>query len=140
MNGFEQHPDPEVLDKLRAGMFDDDPQQRLHLEQHLSRCPACRDAYDWPDRLGTCGGVADEQLDWLRQQALRARRPTSRRWLPAAAAAALLLAVFGLATLDRRPAPPPQVAAGEAQVPDLYEDLDFYLWLADHKGKPDSST
>jgi hypothetical protein len=34
----------------------------------------------------------------------------------------------------------PQVAASKQSVPDLYEDLDFYLWLADHKGTGDSST
>ncbi len=141
MNGFEQHPHPEVLDRLRAGMFDDDPQQRLLLEQHLSHCPACREAFSWPDQLGTFGEIDERQLDRLRHEALRARAPASRRWLPAAAAAAVLLAVFALANLGHSPPPPaPRVAASDATVPDLYEDLDFYLWLADHKGKRDSST
>ena len=34
----------------------------------------------------------------------------------------------------------PHVAASSQSVPDLYEDLDFYLWLADHKAPGDSST
>ena len=144
MNGFERHPDSELLDRLRAGLLDDDPRQRVTLEQHLQECAACRRAYDWPARLAGLDRLPDARLDELRRRALSgsaARAP--RRLLPLAAAAALALAAVGLVSLLPSPSSPPapRVAASDTgQVPELYEDLDFYLWLADHKGTADHST
>jgi hypothetical protein len=144
MNSFEQHPDTEFLDRLRAGMLDDEPQLRSRLEQHLQTCSACRRAYDWPAGLQGAGGVSDAELDALRKQALSVSAHHSPRlMLIPLAAAALALAAIGLVSLLPSPQSPPtpQVAVSEQHpVPELYEDLDFYLWLADHKGPTDSST
>jgi ferric-dicitrate binding protein FerR (iron transport regulator) len=142
MNGFEQHPDTELLDRLRAGLFDDNPQQRTRLEQHLRECADCRRAYDWPGSLRSTA-LPDAQLDALRKRALAVPAARRRyRLAPLAAVAALALAAVGLVSLLPSPqAPAPQLAVQEqaAPVPDLYEDLDFYLWLADHKGNPQGS-
>jgi hypothetical protein len=147
MNGFEQHPDTELLDRLRAGLFDQSPQQRTRLEHHLQACAHCRRAYNWPGSLRDAA-LPDAQLDALRKRALAGHGARRRyRLAPLAAAAALALAAVGLVSLLHSPqAPAPQLAVKEqaAPVPDLYEDLDFYLWLADHKdnqqGSGDSST
>ncbi len=142
MNRSEQHPDSVALDRLRAGLLDDDPSQKNTIEQHLRQCERCRRAYEWPNGLRNVTTELDERLDQLRHQALGtppAHRP--RRWLPLAAAAALALMAVGLFELVQPPETDnPQVAASKQSVPDLYEDLDFYLWLADHKGTGDSST
>lgn len=143
MNSFEQHPDTELLDRLRAGLFDDQPQLRTRLEQHLQHCADCRRAYDWPAGLQGSGASPDAQLDALRKQALARPAHRGHRLLPLAAAAVLGLAAVGLISYLPSPdAPPaPQIAVSEQnKVPELYEDLDFYLWLADHKGTDDSST
>lgn len=145
MNSFEQHPDTEQLDRLRAGLFDDDPQRRIRLEQHLQQCEHCRRAYDWPARLAGLEAVAETRLDALRRQALAGApsRRRHRRLLPLATAAAMALVAVGVVSLLPSPQTPPapRIAASDpTRVPDLYEDLDFYLWLADHKGSADSST
>ncbi|UCE75590.1 MAG: hypothetical protein JSU62_06660, partial [Gammaproteobacteria bacterium] len=77
------------------------------------------------------------------QRALRATRPNlARRLVPFAVAAAIAL----VAVLAVKPALEPEpeearLAGTDAkQVPELYEELDFYLWLADHKGDKDSRT
>ncbi len=142
MNGSERHPDSLALDRLRAGLLDGEPVQKAALEQHLRQCGSCRRAYDWPARLRTAATAMDERLDRLRRQAL-ATPPAhrSRHWLPLAAGAALAVATVGLFQLVSPPETDrPQVATSTQSVPDLYEDLDFYLWLADHKGTGDSST
>lgn len=144
MNGLERHPDSEQLDRLRAGLLDDsDPQQRARLETHLRECSTCRRAYDWPARLAGLE-TPDAQLDALRRRATAGGRTRRhQRLLPLAAAAALALAAVGLVSLLPSPSSPPapQVASGErTPVPELYEDLDFYLWLADHKESADHST
>lgn len=142
MNNSEQHPDSRQLDRLRAGLLDDEPLEKTTLEQHLEHCERCRRAYEWPAGLRTTAVAADEQLDRLRREAVA--MPSSRlprRWAPVAAAAALALLAVSLFQL--LPAPDsgaPQVAASSPAGPDLYEDLDFYLWLADHKSSGDSST
>ena len=142
MNRSEQHPDSVVLDRLRAGLLDEDPRQKAALEQHLRQCANCRRAYDWPAALRSAGTDVDERLDQLRRQVLATPATSrSRHWLPLAAAAALALVAVGLFQLVSPPEPDkPQLATSTQSVPDLYEDLDFYLWLADHKEPGDSST
>ena len=83
------------------------------------------------------------QLDQARHQALLARKKTAlRRFAPLAAAAAIAL----VAVLVVKPLQSPDTGdtrlAGTTPdaVPEIYEDLDFYLWLTDHKASPDSST
>ena len=53
----QQHPDPELLDRLRAGLLDAEPETRMALEQHVAGCAGCRQQLDaWrqlgPDGLG----------------------------------------------------------------------------------------
>jgi hypothetical protein len=141
MNRSEQHPDSILLDRLRAGLLDDDPLKKAAVDQHLQQCDGCRRAYDWPAGLRSAAADVDEQLNQLRRRALAAPANRSRRWLPVAAAAALALVAVALFHLLPTPdTGEPRVAASSQAVPDLYEDLDFYLWLADHKSTSDSST
>ena len=142
MNRSEQHPDSILLDQLRAGLLDDDPRQKAELEQHLQRCERCRHAYNWPGNLGSAMPELDSRLDDLRRRALTAQPARRLRALvPLAAAAALALVAVALVNLQPEPRNDgPQIANNSQAAPDLYEDLDFYLWLADHKGSGDSST
>jgi hypothetical protein len=76
-------------------------------------------------------------LRLLRQQALAsARRPRIRNYQLLATAALLLIAVtVGMWTVQHQDGDTPQMTAqGGDTVPDLYEELDFYLWLADQNG------
>ncbi|MGD8853040.1 MAG: hypothetical protein PVI28_11635, partial [Gammaproteobacteria bacterium] len=65
-----------------------------------------------------------------------------RRFIPfAVAAVAALVAVLLVKPVLEPDTGETRVAGGDAkEVPELYEDLDFYLWLADHKGEKDSRT
>jgi hypothetical protein len=58
-------------------------------------------------------------------------------WFPSIALVAVLVVKPAL-----EPEPEEARLAGTdaKQVPELYEELDFYLWLADHKGDKDSRT
>lgn len=144
MNRSELHPDSTLLDQLRAGLLDDMPRQKAEIEQHLQQCRYCRRAYDWPASLRAASSGVDSRLDKLRHQALAPRpaRRRSRPWLPLAAAAALAVVAVALVNLLQPESPndSPRIATNSQTVPDLYEELDFYLWLADHKGSGDSST
>ena len=141
MNRSEQHPDSELLDRLRAGLVDD-PAEKNALEAHLADCADCRSRYQWPTLLRGDTSAVDRQLEGFRQQALQAKATRSRRrLLPLAAAAAVVLVAVAVVNLfPESDYPPGQLADNSSEVPDLYEDLDFYLWLADHKGAADSST
>ena len=136
----QQHPDTELLDRLHAGLLDDRPEEKTAIEQHLAACERCRThAGIWqqldPKALGprVDSGEIGSALQTARRQALaggsssHARR---RSLLPYAAAATLALAVtVGLWTT--RPGIDTNNMVAETQtVPDIYEDLDFYLWLA----------
>jgi anti-sigma factor RsiW len=138
------HPDRELLDRLRAGLLDDDADTRAALEAHIADCPRCQANLDsWqqlgPDALGPALDAAGVTagLQQARRSALASagrRRPLS---YAALAAAALLLMIIsaGLLTLNtglQQPQTPLQ-AAGE--IPEVYEDIDFYLWLAGQQEK-----
>ncbi len=142
MNRSEQHPDSTLLDQLRAGLLDDRPQQKAEIEQHLQHCEQCRRTYDFPAGLLATPPALDSRLDALRRQALAARPIRRLRPLvPLAAAAALALVAVALVNLQPGSQNDnPQIATSNQAVPDLYEDLDFYLWLADHRDARDSST
>jgi hypothetical protein len=137
----QQHPDTELLDRLRAGLLDDRPEEKATLEQHLEGCERCRTHTGIWQQLGPHGlgprmdgaGIGTA-LQEARRQALAHSGSTHvrrRSLLPYAAAATLVLAVTvglwtsqpGIETTDR-------VADTGQTVPDIYEDLDFYLWLA----------
>ena len=57
MNKPEQHPDSELLDRLRSGLLDDSPLEKASLEAHLQQCDYCRRAYHWPAQLRAASPV-----------------------------------------------------------------------------------
>jgi len=135
MNTPNVHPDTELLDRLRAGLLDDDP-RHMELEAHLNQCAVCRQRCNWQGLMKTAelATPADEQqLDSAREKALRAaqRSPLLHRLIPLAVAASIALVVVML--MSPLQEPDEQLAATVKEEPELYEDLDFYLWLADHK-------
>lgn len=138
----QQHPDLEQLDRLRAGLLDQLPQEKARLEAHLTDCGACRAQYSsWaqlaPGALGPRlePAALGQDLRAARARALTRGRslPQRHAFAPYATAALLLLAVtVGIWTGHNWLQPEPQLGTqASAEVPDLYEDLDFYLWLAD---------
>lgn len=144
----QQHPDTELLDRLRAGLLDDRADERAALENHLASCPACQARFDsWqqlaPQALGPRLDPHElgSELQRARRRALNV--PESHH-TPAfasyATAAVLLIAIsVGLWSLQPGPEDPPQLTAQNGEpVPDLYEDLDFYLWLANQEEGPAS--
>ncbi len=146
MNRHNLHPDTELLDRLRAGLLDDDPVQKTELEAHLEDCQRCRQRYGWDDHLQVGGlAIADtgQRLDQARRQALQSTpRGLVHRIVPFAVAAAIALVAVLLVEPALEPEPEQaRLASTDArEVPELYEELDFYLWLADHKEDKDSRT
>ncbi|HHJ18142.1 MAG TPA: hypothetical protein ENJ80_15790 [Gammaproteobacteria bacterium] len=136
-----KHPDSELLDRLRAGLLDDAPAQKAELENHLAQCSACRQRHNWPATLQAADPALDNRLDRARQRAIQAPGKSAlRRFAPLAAAAAIALVAILLVQTARQPDPENTRMAGTTEVPEVYEDLDFYLWLTDHNGSRDSST
>lgn len=139
------HPDTEQLDRLRCGLLDDEPQLKTLLNKHIADCPDCMARFSSWDQLHQMAGKTGitnqqlkEKLDSARQTALAASPSTrSRRLIPLAAAAALFTALSaGLLTLQYNDSDFIQenddtltVQTGN-DILDVYEDLDFYLWLA----------
>ena len=146
MNVPDQHPDSVLLDRLRAGLLDDHPTEKAEIDAHIQRCDACRRSYDWPGVVRsdkTQDEHLNRRLDQARQRALLSRDKSAlRRFVPLAAAAALaLVTVLVVKPLQLPDGDEPRLAAtSPAAVPEVYEDLDFYLWLADHETSEDSST
>jgi hypothetical protein len=143
MNRPDQHPDTEWLDQLRAGLLDDNPARKSALETHLKHCAKCQELHTWPDALVADSQQADrlkERLDRARQQALaRPAKTPLRRLVPFATAAAIaLIAIVSVNQWQQTQPAQTQVAKStNGEVPEVYEDLDFYLWLADHKASSD---
>jgi anti-sigma factor RsiW len=140
----QQHPDPELMDRLRAGLLDDQADEKKTLQDHIEHCPSCQSRYDSWQQLGPAalGPRLDAEslsrsLQQARQQALEnAATRHSRTFTPYATAALLLIAVsigFWVAQPEQQDT---QLATAEPgqDVPDLYEDIDFYLWLAGQNG------
>ncbi len=140
----QQHPDPEQLDQLRAGLLDDQADAKAALEEHVEQCASCQSLLtNWqqlgPDALGPQLDPESigHSLQQARQQALNTRDARQPRTLmPYATAALLLIAVsigFWIAQPEYRETT--LVTANQGQtVPGLYEDIDFYLWLAEQNG------
>jgi anti-sigma factor RsiW len=136
------HPDTELLDRLRAGLLDDDAGTKNRLERHLATCPHCRGRLSAWEHLGrdVLGGWPVTQdalsatLRLVRRRAMTAgrQRPIVLRHPLLATAAMLLIAVSaGFWTLRHEFADTVSMTAQRGEeVPDLYEDLDFYLWMA----------
>jgi hypothetical protein len=135
------HPDTELLDRLRAGLLDNNLEMKDRLERHLIACPQCRDRLHAWEHLGLdalgAWPVADKKLSvelkLARRQAMMAGRQRRIIRYPALATAAVLLIAVsaGLWTLRHEFIDTaPMTASTSEAVPDLYEDLDFYLWMA----------
>ncbi len=152
------HPDTEQLDRLRCGLLDDKPRLKASLDEHIAACPTCRARFSsWNQLYQMTGkaGITEQKLkrglDSARLAALAAspsERP--RQLVPLAVAAALFTALSaGLLTLQyndsdfiREKDDARLVAQTGNDVPDVYEDLDFYLWLAtqEENGATDGNT
>jgi hypothetical protein len=140
----QQHPDPEQLDQLRAGLLDDQADVKAALESHVEQCPSCQSLLNNWQQLGPAAlgpqlepESLDHSLQQARQQALRTpdARP-SRTFMPFATAALLLIAVsigFWIAEPEHKETTLATTDQGQ-DVPGLYEDIDFYLWLAGENG------
>ena len=135
------HPDREQLDRLRAGLLDDEPDTRAALEVHIEDCPRCQASLQgWsqlgPDALGPAIDTArvDAGLLQARRTALAgtSRRRPMRYATLATAALLLIIVSAGLLTLNTGLQQQVTVQA-TAGVPEIYEDIDFYLWLADQQ-------
>jgi anti-sigma factor RsiW len=135
----QQHPDTELLDQLRAGLLDEQPEQKSAIEQHLAVCDACRTRTEiWkqlePESLGprVDAGKVRTSLQAARRHALASEsRGRQRVLVPVATAALLVLAVtVGIWTTQSDIDTTNTMADAGQAVPDIYEDLDFYLWLA----------
>ena len=138
----QQHPEPDQLDRLRAGLLDDQPAVKIALEAHVAGCTTCQERSNWqvlhPGALGP-----DLDSDALRQSLRKARRqalqsssrPRYYGFARYASAALLLVAVsVGIWTLQQDNSSQQQMVVQDTgTVPDIYEDLDFYLWLANQE-------
>ena len=140
----QQHPDPEKLDQLRAGLLDDQADEKQALEGHIEHCPSCQSLFNSWQQLGPTAlgpqlneASLDRSLQHRRQQALsNTDTRHARTFTPYATAALLLIAVMVGVWVAQPEHPQTQLATVEQSqdVPDLYEDIDFYLWLAEQNG------
>jgi len=140
----ETHPDNEQFDRLRADLLDDEPELKSMIEKHLGECASCRKRYNWSGHLRPGKLAIDtptDQLDSIRQQTLDAPAHHSRLVPFAVAVALALVAVVLIKPSMQNDRPNTQLAQTPPEAtPVLYEDLDFYLWLADHKEETDSTS
>lgn len=141
-----QHPASTELDRLRAGLLDREPALRARLLDHIGQCPHCQVRLDvWQTLARGLDSGLDRQpgltgaLRARRRAALAgegARRPRYSAWLtrglPLAAALSVMAAVGLTVMVNTAPTPAPAVAQAE-NAPDLYVDLDFYLWLSEQE-------
>ncbi len=144
------HPTAIELDRLRAGLLDNDPSGREALRAHLATCDECRQHLEALRPLREMAHRSDAD-EWT-AQALRARRLQALAghasgtrtgigryavW-GSAAVTALVLVIAGVnfRTLFAPPASQPATMASAADPAnaatqdDVYADLDFYLWLS----------
>jgi anti-sigma factor RsiW len=140
------HPDTDALDRLRAGLLDDAPAQRQALLDHLGGCDGCRTRYGLADRVraaldgqlespAVAGALRARRSAALGGAGSRPRSPTPRLALAGAALSLLVGVGIFLALEAERPTDTLPPLASQEAVPDLYDDLDFYLWLAREREK-----
>lgn len=137
------HPDDATLDRLRAGLLDDSSELRAHVET----CAVCRQRLAVWDRLARAlpagispNGALAEQLRARRHAALAGlaagHASSERRWVPqylamAAAVTAVAIGVGVFMSIDRdgSDVSPATLSAQADRPPDIFADIDFYLWL-----------
>ncbi|MDH3900207.1 MAG: hypothetical protein OEU51_04075 [Gammaproteobacteria bacterium] len=137
------HPDTEQLDRYRAGLLDAAVDEKSALEKHLAGCRQCRDQLDGWRQLGPAAlgvrhdtGSLSGALEERRRLAMQAESRHRYPLFPSLATAAVLVCAvsIGFWALQSGDTESPMVAAQNTDsVPDIYEDLDFYLWLANQK-------
>jgi len=136
------HLDDLALDKLRAGLLDD---RAAHA--HIETCTVCRQRLAVWERLANhlqAGDSPDSALDRQlrdRRQAVLAGRigragAAAWRWTPqylamAATVAALAIGLSAFFAFDLlAPDDTPDTLSAQADgTPDVYADIEFYLWL-----------
>jgi len=144
-----QHPSAAEFDKLRSGLLDSDPTRRTAVLAHVNACATCQQQEAlWPrllhalDQQAADRGIAGA-LAARRHKALRSARRARPRpaYLGLAIAATITAIAIGIGTLFLNDTKDPTsvVAAVESPAPDLYADLDFYLWLM-HKRTNDNAS
>ena len=142
-----QHPSTIVLDALRAGLLDSHPERHAAVTAHLNTCADCRRQAALAPRLlraldqQTIDERLAAQLAARRRQALHGRRRARATFLGLAVAATLVAIAVGLGTIFLNDAknPAPVAATADTPSPDLYADLDFYLWLMHKQSHGDKS-
>lgn len=131
------HPSDAEIDGLRAGLYDDRVAEREALHAHIAACGRCgARAGLWAqtkDALGIEPPYVHAQLRTRRAAALAgtgAAVPRAARWgLPLALAAGVAAVALALGVALHTPDNSRDVQLAETEVPDLYTDIDFYLWL-----------
>ncbi len=138
----ETHLTDEQLDRLRAGM-----EARAAWASHLNACASCQARFQqWAGARPAPDAALVEELAARRAAALRQgqARKGHPGWYYPALAATLAAVAVGLWML-LSPAPTVIVVQQEQTeaVPDVYADLDFYLWLSkegrEEQGEANSS-
>lgn len=139
----ETHLTDEELDRLRAGV-----EAQPAWASHLSACADCQTRFRrWRGVRPVPGAALAQELQARRAAALKQgqARNGHPRWYYPALAATLAAVSAGLWML-LSPAPTAVTIAHQEQaeaVPDVYADLDFYLWLSkqspEEQGEADSS-
>lgn len=133
------HPTDRQLDELRAGILDEHPADREAVRAHITDCTACAARLGQWDQTKQVLSIEHNGV----RHALRARRAVALagnaavitrpvRWgLSMALAASVAAIALGLGVLVYPPdnTNDAQLAATAADEPDLYTDIDFYLWL-----------
>ena len=145
------HPQAADLDRLRAGLYDRDNATRDALLQHLQACDTCRARIaDWDGLRNAADTARDPRLSrelrTRRQAALAGQasgRATPEQHWPRYAVAATLAITIGIGVFFRFEAPlpgaQPELSVAQSdKVPDVYTDIDFYLWLAKQPAHNDS--
>jgi len=145
---MDRHPSTVELDALRAGSLDSDPDRRAAVLAHLGHCAACQTQNAlWPQVRRTldqqtanddvAGALAVRRHRALKGVRRASSRPVYFRFAVAAALTAIAIGIGSVFFIETE-RPETTVAAVEAQSPDLYADLDFYLWLM-HNPSDDNS-
>jgi len=140
------HLNDEMLDRLRAGWFDD-PGEARRARGHLDTCARCRAAFGRWDTVvhefaGGIGAPAEfgRELARRRGAALAGSRGSARavnRWSYALAGAAAALAIaVGVELGTRLVAPVEPGNMATARAPEFFTDIEFYVWLANRGEDP----
>jgi hypothetical protein len=143
----------EQADRLRAGLYDDEPVIPRQLRSamlrtgHRSRQDAWKPVLAEIEALADSSTAINNQLRLRRRQVLSGRcRPRPGRLPRLAMAATAGIALVMAATFIRPPADPPAVRLTAApakawrEVPDLANNVDFYHWMENRSLVPADQT